>query len=419
MTDERARLSERELQEVSKVEHFTANNYAPLPIVLASGEGSWVTDVDGKRYLDCLSAFSATTFGHAYPKFVAAARDQMATISLASRAVFVEGLGDFAEGLAKLAGKDQVLIMNTGAEANETAIKVARKWGVKVKGIENGRQKVIGMQNNFHGRTMAMVSLSDDPVARADYGPYTPGFELVPFNDAGAIERAIDDDTVAVILEPILGEAGILLPDEGYLAEVRRITSERGVLLIFDEVQTGLGRTGTTFRFQAEAVEPDLITVAKALGGGILPVSAVIGNEDVLGVLTPGAHGSTFGGNPMAAAVGQAVVDELASGTWQRSNQELHPVLFDALESLIGRGVTAVRGAGLWAGVDIDPAIGSAHDVCLDLLDHGILAKDTHGITVRLAPPIIANHDEIALLVREFTAVINARWEAAQAGVEG
>ncbi|WP_125106693.1 MULTISPECIES: ornithine--oxo-acid transaminase [Gulosibacter] len=419
MTDERARLSERELQEVSKVEHFTANNYAPLPIVLASGEGSWVTDVDGKRYLDCLSAFSATTFGHAYPKFVAAARDQMATISLASRAVFVEGLGDFAEGLAKLAGKDQVLIMNTGAEANETAIKVARKWGVKVKGIENGRQKVIGMQNNFHGRTMAMVSLSDDPVARADYGPYTPGFELVPFNDAAAIERAIDDDTVAVILEPILGEAGILLPDEGYLAEVRRITSERGVLLIFDEVQTGLGRTGTTFRFQAEGVEPDLITVAKALGGGILPVSAVIGNEDVLGVLTPGAHGSTFGGNPMAAAVGQAVVDELASGTWQRSNQELHPVLFDALESLIGRGVTAVRGAGLWAGVDIDPAIGSAHDVCLDLLDHGILAKDTHGITVRLAPPIIANHDEIALLVREFTAVINARWEAAQAGVEG
>jgi ornithine--oxo-acid transaminase len=419
MTDERGRLTERDQQEIAKVERFTANNYAPLPIVLSSGEGAWVTDINGKRYLDCLSAFSATTFGHAYPKFLAAARDQMGTISLASRAVFVEGLGDFAEALSALSGKDRALLMNTGAEANETAVKVARKWGAKVKGVENGRQKIIAMEGNFHGRTISMVSLSDDPVARADYGPYTPGFELVPFNDAQAVADAIDDDTVAVMLEPIQGEVGIIVPDEGYLAEVRRITRERNVLLIFDEVQTGLGRTGTTFRFEAEGVEPDLVTIAKALGGGILPVSAVLGNDDVLDVLAPGTHGSTFGGNPMAVAIAHAVVDELASGTWQRNNQELHPVLFDALEALVGRGVTEVRGVGLWAGVDIDTAIGTAHDVCLDLLDHGILAKDTHGVTVRLAPPIISSHEEIELLAREFAAVIDARWEAAQAGVQG
>lgn len=407
--------TERELAELDTISTYTANNYSPLPVVLASGEGAWVTDVNGKRYLDCLSAFSATTFGHAYPPFVAAARDQLGAITLASRAVNVEGLGPFAQALAELAGLDRVVFMNTGAEANETAVKIARKWGVKVRGLDDGTQHIIGMHGNFHGRTTTMVSLSDDPLARTGYAPFTPGFSLVPFGDAAALEAAITDTTVACILEPIQGEAGIRVPEPGYLEQVRRITADRGILLIVDEVQCGLGRTGATFRFQAEGIRPDLVTVAKALGGGILPVSAVIGTNEVMGVLEPGSHGSTFGGNPLAAAVGRAVVAELATGTWQRANAELHPVLFDALEARLGTGITAVRGAGLWAGVDIDPAIGTAHDVCLELLEQGILAKDTHGVTVRLAPPIIANRDEIELLAREFTTVIDARWAAAQA----
>ena len=409
-----ASVSPRANDEITKVKGHSANNYAPLDLVLDSAEGAWITDVDGKRYLDCLSAYSATTFGHAYPKFIEVLREQTSKISIASRAVYVEGFGDFAEALANLAGKDMILAMNTGAEANETAIKIARKWGYRVKGVPADQAKIIGAEGNFHGRTTTMISLSDDELARADYGPFTPGFELVPYNDAEAIRNAIDENTVAVILEPIQGEAGIAVPDEGYLAQVREITREHNVLLILDEVQTGMGRTGTTFRFQAEGIEPDLITTAKALGGGILPVSAVIGNKDVLGVLEPGTHGSTFGGNPLAAAIGKAVVDELATGKWQQNSQDLHPVLFEPLRALLGRGVTEVRGAGLWAGVDIDPKIGSAHDVCEDLLEKGILAKDTRGKTVRLAPPFIVSREEVEQITRAFTEVIDARWQAAQ-----
>ncbi|MGO1544407.1 MAG: ornithine--oxo-acid transaminase [Gulosibacter sp.] len=409
-----ASVSQRAENEIGKVKDYSANNYAPLPLVLESAQGPWITDVDGKRYLDCLSAYSATTFGHAYPKFIEVLREQTQKISIASRAVYVEGFGDFAEGLAKLAGKEMILAMNTGAEANETALKVARKWGYRVKGVPEGRAKIIGAEGNFHGRTTTMISLSDDPVARADYGPFTPGFELVPFNDIEALKAAIDADTVAVFLEPIQGENGVYVPDEGYLKQVRELTSEHNVLLILDEVQTGLGRTGTTFRFQAEGIEPDLITVAKALGGGILPVSAVIGNRDVLGVLEPGTHGSTFGGNPLAAAIGKAVVDELATGQWQKNSQELHAALFEPLRALIGRGVTEVRGAGLWAGVDIDPKIGTAKDVCVDMLEKGVLAKDTRAKTIRLAPPFIVSREEVDLITRAFTEVIEARWQAAQ-----
>ncbi|MFD2675201.1 ornithine--oxo-acid transaminase [Gulosibacter bifidus] len=399
--------------EIDKVNRYTAHNYAPLDLVLTSGEGVWVTDVDGNRYLDCLTAYSAATFGHGYGKFIDVMRDQMSKLSLTSRAVYAEGIGDFAEALTKLAGKDMALFMNTGAEANETALKIARKWGVRVKGLPQGAGKIIGMEGNFHGRTTTLISLSDDPVATADYGPFTPGFSLVPFNDIDALRDAIDDETVAVILEPIQGEAGIIVPDAGYLKQVRELTAERNVLMICDEVQTGMGRTGTTFRFQAEGIEPDLIVTAKALGGGILPVSAVIGNEDVLGVLEPGTHGSTFGGNPLAAAVGTAVCEELATGKLQENCQQLHPVLREGLEALIGRGVTAVRGAGVWMGVDIDPKIGTAKDVCVDLLAKGVLAKDTHGVTVRLAPAMIIGREEIDMLLRAFTEVINARWEAA------
>ncbi|MDJ1370710.1 ornithine--oxo-acid transaminase [Gulosibacter molinativorax] len=409
-----ASVSPRVKDEIAKVKDHSANNYAPLELVIESAEGAWITDVDGKRYLDCLSAYSATTFGHAYPKFIEVLREQTSKISIASRAVYVEGFGDFAEALAKLAGKDMILAMNTGAEANETAIKIARKWGYRVKGVAEDKAKIIGMEGNFHGRTTTMISLSDDPIARKDYGPFTPGFELVPFNDAEAVRGAIDENTVAVIVEPIQGEAGVAVPDEGYLAKVREITQEHNVLLIVDEVQTGLGRTGTTFRFEADGIEPDLITVAKALGGGILPVSAVIGNKDVLGVLEPGTHGSTFGGNPLAAAIGKAVVDELATGKWQQHSQELHPALFEPIRALLGRGVTDVRGAGLWAGLDIDPKIGTAHDVCEDMLEKGILAKDTRAKTIRLAPPFIVTREEVDFITRTFTEVIDARWQAAQ-----
>ena len=266
-------------REQALVDAYTAHNYAPLPVDLREGRGVWVTDVDGRRYLDCLAAIAVQNFGHAYPPFVEAARRQLDRIQVTSRAVYADGLGLFAQKLTSLAGLDKALFMNTGAEADETAVKIARKWAHTVKGVPEDRGAVIGMHKNFHGRTITMVSLSDDPVARADYGPFTPGFSLVDFNDIDALEAAIDDETAAVIMEPIQGEAGVVVPDPGYLKAVRALTRDRGVLLILDEVQAGLGRTGASFRYQTEGIVPDIVTVGKALGGGIVPISSVIGTD--------------------------------------------------------------------------------------------------------------------------------------------
>jgi len=383
-----------------------AHNYHPLPIVVATAEGAWVTDIEGNRYLDCLAAYSAVNFGHGHPKLVAAAKAQLDRVTLTSRAFHNDQLGPFAAALAKLAGKDMVLPMNTGAEAVESGIKVARAWGYRVKGVAADRAKIIVMDGNFHGRTTTIISFSNDPEARADFGPYTPGFVSVPYGDAAALEAAIDDDTVAVLVEPIQGEAGIIVPPADYLRSVRRITRERNVLFIADEIQSGLGRTGATFQCENVGVVPDLYLLGKALGGGIVPVSAVVGNADVLGVLRPGEHGSTFGGNPLAAAVGHAVVDLLATGEPQARARMLGERMQDAIRALVGRGVVAVRGAGLWVGVDIDTDLATGREVCELLMARGVLAKDTHGSTIRFAPPIVATEQDLDFAVEQLAAVL-------------
>ncbi|MCU1474409.1 ornithine--oxo-acid transaminase [Amnibacterium sp.] len=372
-----------------------ANNYSPLPVEVASGNGAWVTDVEGRRYLDLLAAYSAVNFGHGHPALIAAAKAQLDRVTLVSRAFENDQLEPFAAELAALAGKEMVLPMNTGAEAVESGIKVARAWGYRVKGVEHDRATIVVASGNFHGRTTTIVSFSDDPSARDDFGPYTPGFRIVPYGSAEALEAAIDETTVAVLLEPIQGEAGIIVPPEDYLPAVRRLCDVHRVLFIADEIQSGLGRVGATFACDLVGVVPDLYLLGKALGGGIVPVSAVVGNRDVLGVLRPGEHGSTFGGNPLAAAVGRAVVRMLATGEPQERARELGAVLQRRLEALVGRGVTAVRVRGLWAGVDIDPAVGTARQVCERMMAEGVLAKDTHGQTVRFAPPIVIDEADL------------------------
>jgi len=383
-----------------------AHNYHPLPVVVATAEGAWVTDVDGRRYLDCLAAYSAVNFGHGHPTLVAAARDQLDRVTLTSRAFHNDQLGPFAAELAALLGKQMVLPMNTGAEAVESGVKVARAWGYRVKGVRPGAAKIIVASGNFHGRTTTIISFSDDEEARADFGPYTPGFVTVPYGDSAALEAAIDDDTVAVLLEPIQGEAGVVVPPADYLPEVRRITRERRVLFIADEIQSGLGRTGATVSCDLVDVVPDLYLLGKALGGGVVPVSAVVGDRDVLGVLRPGEHGSTFGGNPLAAAVGLAVVRMLATGEWQERAARLGARLREGLDALVGEGVVTVRGAGLWMGVDIDPAVGTGREVCEELMRRGVLAKDTHGSTIRLAPPLVITEAEVDELVSTLGAVL-------------
>ncbi len=394
-------------ESVIGLEHdHAAHNYHPLPVVVASGDGAWVTDVDGKRYLDCLAAYSAVNFGHSNPELIDAARDQLGRITLTSRAFYNDQLGPFVTALAELSGKEMVLPMNTGAEAVESGIKVARAWGYRVKGVAADQANIIVAAGNFHGRTTTIISFSDDEDARADFGPFTPGFRTVPYGDAAALEAAIDENTVAVLLEPIQGEAGIVVPPADYLPAVREITSRHNVLFIADEIQSGLGRTGATFACDLVDVVPDLYLLGKALGGGIVPVSAVVGNRDILGVLQPGQHGSTFGGNPLAAAVGIAVVKMLQTGEYQERARTLGARLHAGLNGMVGSGVVAVRGAGLWAGVDIDPALASGRQVCEALMARGVLAKDTHGSTIRLAPPLVVSGEDLDWAVGQLAEVL-------------
>ncbi|MCJ1701830.1 ornithine--oxo-acid transaminase [Rathayibacter festucae] len=400
--------TDRSAELIAAEEAHAAHNYHPLPVVAATGEGAWITDVEGRRYLDCLAAYSAVNFGHSHPVLLDAARAQLSRVTLTSRAFHNDKLGPFVKALAALAGKDMVLPMNTGAEAVESGIKVARAWGYRVKGVAPGRANIIVAAGNFHGRTTTIISFSDDAEARDGFAPFTPGFRTVPFGDAAALEAAIDEDTVAVLIEPIQGEAGIVVPPVDYLPAVREITVRHNVLFIADEIQSGLGRTGATFACDLVDVVPDVYLLGKALGGGIVPVSAVVANADVLGVLQPGQHGSTFGGNPLAAAVGLAVVELLATGEYQALARERGAQLHARLTALIGRGVVAVRGAGLWAGVDIDPALASGRAVCEALMARGVLAKDTHGSTIRLAPPLVVTAAEIDSAVDELEAVLDS-----------
>ena len=384
--------------------HHVAHNYSPLPVVAASAEGVWITDVEGRRYLDCLAAYSAVNFGHRNPEVTATAHAQLDAVTLVSRAFHSDRLAPFCHALAQLCGKDMVLPMNSGAEAVESGIKVARKWGTDVKGVSESN--IVVAQNNFHGRTTTIISFSDDETARRGFGPYTPGFRSVPFGDADAMARAIDENTVAVLLEPIQGEAGIIVPPDDYLPRVRALCTERNVLMIADEIQSGLARTGRTFACDHWGVVPDIYLLGKALGGGVVPLSAVVADRDILDVLHPGEHGSTFGGNPLAAAIGTTVVAMLRRGEFQQRSSELGAHLHARLQELLGKGVLAVRGKGLWAGVDIDPVHGTGKQISLRLAERGVLVKDTHGSTLRFAPPLVITTDEIDWAVDQFADVL-------------
>ena len=391
-------------------DEHVAHNYHPLDVVVASGSGAVLTDTNGEQYLDFLAAYSAANFGHCHPALVATAMEQLERLTLTSRAFHHDQLAPFAEGLTMLIGKDMVLPMNTGAEAVESAIKVARKWGYEVKGVPDGRAVIIVATGNFHGRTTTIISFSDDQLAHDHYGPYTPGFVAVPYGDLDAIRNAITDDVVAVLLEPIQGESGVRIPPPGYFAGVRELTSRHGVLLIADEIQSGLGRTGRTLALEHENVTADVYLLGKALGGGLVPVSAVVADHDVLGVLQPGQHGSTFGGNALACAVGLAVVRLLETGHYQERAATLGLQLRERLDRMIGHGVVGVRSRGLWAGVDVDPRLGTGRDVCEALARRHVLAKDTHGSTIRLAPPLVITEaqldhglDQLELVLRDLS----------------
>jgi ornithine--oxo-acid transaminase len=383
-------------------ERYTAHNYSPLPVVAASAEGSWITDVEGRRYLDCLAAYSAVNFGHRNPEIIATAHAQLDVLTLVSRAFHAEALGPFCAALATLCGKDMVLPMNSGAEAVESALKVARKWGTDVKGVAVDQANIVVADNNFHGRTISIVSFSSDQTARDGFGPFTPGFRSVPFGDVTALADAIDENTVAVLLEPIQGEAGVVVPPDHYLPEVRKICTARNVLMIADEIQSGLARTGRTFACDHWDVVPDIYLLGKALGGGVVPLSAVVADSDILGVLHPGEHG----GNPFAAAIGHTVVSMLARGEFQERATRLGARLHWRLQALIGHGVVAVRGRGLWAGVDIDPALGSGKQLSLRLAERGVLVKDTHGSTLRFAPPLVITMTEIDWAIDRFAETL-------------
>ncbi|MEU6403283.1 ornithine--oxo-acid transaminase [Streptomyces sp. NPDC046985] len=387
-----ARTSDELIQAEAPV---LAHNYHPLPVVVSRAEGAWVEDVEGRRYLDMLAGYSALNFGHRHPALIEAAHRQLDRLTLTSRAFHHDRLAGFAERLAALTGQDMVLPMNTGAEAVESGIKVARKWAYEVKGVPADQATIVVAADNFHGRTTTIVGFSTDETARAGFGPFTPGFRVVPYDDLTALEAAVDETTAAVLIEPIQGEAGVVVPGDGYLRGVRELTRRAGCLFVADEIQSGLGRTGRTLAVDHEDVTPDVVLLGKALGGGIVPVSAVVGSRDVLGVLRPGEHGSTFGGNPLAAAVGAAVVELLETGEFQRRAAALGGVLREGLTALAGRGVVGFRARGLWAGVDVDPAIGTGREISERLMGEGVLVKDTHGSTIRLAPPLTITETEL------------------------
>jgi ornithine--oxo-acid transaminase len=390
------------------MDQHVASNYSPLPVTIVAGEGAWVADDQGRRYVDCLAAYSALNFGHRHPRLIEAARAQLDRLTLTSRAFGNDQLGPFCRELAALCSKDLVLPMNTGAEAVETALKTARRWGYVRKGIAPEQAEIIVCDNNFHGRTTTIVGFSTDSDAREGFGPFTPGFVSVPYGDAAALHAAINERTVAFLVEPIQGEAGVVIPPRGYLAAVRRLCTEHRVLMLADEIQSGLARTGRTFACDHEDVRPDIYILGKALGGGIMPLSAIVADRDVLDVITPGSHGSTFGGNPLACAIGREVIAMLRTGEYQARATELGARLNRSLTPLLAHGLSAVRVRGLWAGLDVaDPTV-SGRRVCEMLLDRGVLAKDAHGQTIRLAPPIVISERDLDLAVEQLADALAA-----------
>jgi ornithine--oxo-acid transaminase len=371
-----------------------AHNYHPLPVVLSEGKGIWLTDPEGRRYMDFLSAYSAVNQGHGHPRIIEALKSQADRLTLTSRAFYNDRMGEFLDRLCDYTGFDMALPMNTGAEAVETALKMARLWAIKVKGIPDGDAEIICCEENFHGRTITIISFSTDPDATTGFGPYTPGFRLIPFDDTEALEDAITDRTCAFLFEPIQGEAGVNVPAEGYLRGVRKICDRNQILMIADEIQTGFCRTGRKFAVDHEDVRPDAMCLGKALGGGVLPVSAVVADKSVMEVFTPGVHGSTFGGNPLAAAVGMAALDVLDDENLAARSQELGEVLRRELEKIECSKIVQIRGKGLLNAVVFEDGF-QAWDVCVALKDRGLLAKQTHGNIIRFAPPLVISRDEL------------------------
>jgi ornithine--oxo-acid transaminase len=373
----------------------TAANYDSLPVVLREAKGVWATDTEGRRYLDMMSAYSAVSLGHGHPRILKAMMEQASKLAVTSRAYHTELLGPFLERLVQITGLDMALPMNTGAEAVETAIKAARRWGNAKKKIAQDQAEIIVANNNFHGRTTTIVGFSSDESYREGFGPFSGGFKLVPFGDAGAVEQAITGNTCAVLIEPIQGEAGIVVPPEGYLRDLRAICDRRNVLLILDEVQSGLGRTGRWFAHQHEGIKPDGLILGKALGGGVYPVSAFVGTLEVMSVFNPGSHGSTFGGNALAARIGLEALAVIEEEHLVERSAEMGGYLQDRLRAMRSNIVKDVRGRGLWVGVEVDANVVSARTICDALLQNGVLSKDTHGTVLRFAPPLTITRDEI------------------------
>lgn len=378
-----------------------APNYHPLPVVVTEASGAWVTDVDGNRYLDALAGYSAVNFGHANPRLLHAAKQQMDRLTMTSRAFYNDRLGPFCKALAGLTGQQMILPMNTGAEAVETAIKAARKWGYEAKGVASERAEIIVMDQNFHGRTTTVISFSSDDESKENFGPYTPGFVTVPFNDLDAVSEAITPNTVGVLVELIQGEAGVRIADPDYARGLRELCTENDALMIVDEVQSGFGRTGETFASSLYGISPDIMILGKALGGGIIPVSAIAGRADVLSHLTPGTHGSTFGGNPLAAAIGSEVVKMMEEGKYQanavaRGNQLAE--LLEALQADYPDVIRSVSQVGLWVGIDFNPEYTTGREVCHAMLSRGVLMKDAHGSVVRISPPLMVSEGDIDFL---------------------
>ncbi len=389
-------------------DQYGAHNYKPLDVVLSRGKGVWVWDVDGNKYLDCLAAYSAVNQGHCHPKIMQAMVAQAEKLTLTSRAFRNDQLGPFYKDLCELTNSHKVLPMNSGAEAVETAIKTVRKWGYTVKGVAEDQAEIIVCENNFHGRTISIVSFSTDENARSGFGPFTPGFKCIPFGDATALEAAITDNTVAFLVEPIQGEAGVMIPPEGYLKKVREICDRHNIVLILDEIQTGLGRTGKMLAEEYDGIEADLTIIGKALSGGFYPVSAVLSNTEVMNVLQPGEHGSTFGGNPLACAVARAALQVLFEEKMIENSYEQGKYFLDELKKISHPHIKEVRGRGLMLAIEFHPEVGGARAYCNKLKEQGILAKDTHENIVRFAPPLVIQRDEVDMILAAINKVLPA-----------
>lgn len=389
-------------------DQYGAHNYHPLDVVVERAQGAWVWDVEGNKFLDFLAAYSAVNQGHSHPKIVAALVEQAAKVTLTSRAFRNDQLGLFYKELSELTGFPKVLPMNTGAEAVETAIKAARKWGYTVKGIDEGQAEILVFSNNFHGRTTAIVGFSSEPQYRHGFGPFPPGFRILPYGDAAAVRRAMNDRVAAVLVEPIQGEGGIIVPPKGYLAELRAITREHNALLICDEIQAGLGRTGKLFAYQHEGIQPDIVILGKALSGGVYPVSAIVATEEVMGVFHPGDHGSTYGGNPLAAAVARAALKVLVDEKLIERSAQLGEYMYTRLSTIVSPHIKEVRGKGLWIGIELHPEAGGARRFCEALQKEGLLCKETHDHVIRIAPPLTISQEDLDWAIERLERVLTS-----------